>query len=217
MKVLEFGMRIREFIIPQDKVFFDLLSDQSQILVKGAKALHDMMIDYSDAYAKAADIKEIEHQGDAVAHALYLRLNRAFVTPLDREDLMDLASKCDDVLDAVNGVARRLVIFEIAKPTENMKNFTKLILKATEEINLLITNIKKANQTQVDRTCDEVDALENQGDDLLHDSLVELFRTPGKSAVEVIKFKEIYEWLESALDRCEDVTYAAADIIVKNR
>jgi len=217
MKVLEFDMRLREFIIPQDKVFFDLLSDQSQILVKGAEALLDMIVNYSDVYAKAAGIKDIEHQGDAVAHEIYVRLNRAFVTPLDREDLMNLASRCDDALDVINGVAQRFASFEIKKPTENMKSFARLILKATKEVNLLVTNIKKVDQSRVDRGCEEVDMLENQGDELLHISLVDLFGRKNTSAVDIIKFKEIYEWLESALDRCEDATYATADIIMKNK
>jgi len=80
-----------------------------------------------------------------------------------------------------------------------------------------MTNIKKADQRQVDRACEEVDMLENQGDELLHASLVELFRKDDAAVMEIIKFKEIYEWLESALDRCEDVTYAIADIVMKNR
>lgn len=217
MKVLGIGMRLREFIIPQEKVFFDLLSEQSRILVKGAEALFDMVMNYCDLNAKAADIKEIEHQGDAFAHELYVRLNRTFVTPFDREDIMDLASKCDDALDAINGVAKRLLIFEIESPTENIRNFVKLILKATREIDLLMTNIKKADQTLVEKGCEEVDMLENQGDELLHASLVDIFRKNEMQAVEVIKLKEIYEWLEHALDRCEDVAYAIADIVMKNK
>ncbi|MBS7650255.1 DUF47 family protein, partial [Candidatus Bathyarchaeota archaeon] len=166
--------------------------------------------------AKAANIKRIENQGDSVAHEIYVRMNRTFVTPLDREDLIGLASKCDDVLDAINGVARRLLIFEVGAPTENMKRFVELILKAIRQVSILMSNIRRADQKLVDGVCEEVDSLENQGDELLHTSLIDLFRE-NKDAIEIIKLKEVYEWFEITLDRCEDVTYVIADIVMKNR
>ena len=210
-------MQLREFIIPRDKIFFNLLAEQSRILVKGAETLFDIVMNYSEVRSKVSDIKAIEHEGDAVTHELYVRLNKTFVTPLDREDLMSLASKCDDVLDAIYGAAKRFQVYEIDQPTEYMKNFVELILKATREINILMPNIKRGDQSEVDKACEAVDILENQGDELLHGALMELFRKGKEAVVEIIKNKEIYEWLESALDRCEDVTYAIADIVMKNR
>jgi len=210
-------MQLREFIIPRDKIFFNLLAEQSRILVKGAETLFDIVMNYSEVRSKVSDIKAIEHEGDVVTHELYVRLNKTFVTPLDREDLMSLASKCDDVLDAIYGAAKRFHVYEIDQPTEYMKNFVELILKATREINILMPNIKRGDQSEVDKACEAVDILENQGDELLHGALMELFRKGKEAVVEIIKNKEIYEWLESALDRCEDVTYAIADIVMKNR
>ena len=210
-------MQLRELIIPQDKIFFKLLAQQSGILVKGAETLFDIVMNYNEVRSKVMNIKEIEHEGDAVAHELYVRLNKTFVTPLDREDLMSLASKCDDVLDAIYGAAKRFHVYEIDQPTEYMKNFVELILKATREINILMPNIKRGDQSEVDKACEAVDILEDQGDELLHGALMELFRKGNDAVVEIIKNKEIYEWLESALDRCEDVTYAIADIVMKNR
>ncbi|MCX6660062.1 MAG: DUF47 family protein [Candidatus Bathyarchaeota archaeon] len=210
-------MQLREFIIPRDKIFFNLLAEQSRILVKGAETLFDIVMNYSEVRSKVSDIKAIEHEGDAVTHELYVRLNKTFVTPLDREDLMSLASKCDDVLDAIYGAAKRFHVYEIDQPTEYMKNFVELILQATREINILMPNIKRGDQSEVDKACEAVDILENQGDELLHGALMELFRKGKEAVVEIIKNKEIYEWLESALDRCEDVTYAIADIVMKNR
>jgi predicted phosphate transport protein (TIGR00153 family) len=210
-------MQLRDFIIPQEKIFFNLLAEQSRILVKGAETLFDIVMNYSEIRSKVSDIKEIEHEGDAVTHELYVRLNKTFVTPLDREDLMSLASKCDDVLDAIYGAAKRFHVYEIDRPTEYMKNFVELILKATREINILMPNIKRGDQSEVDKACEAVDILEDQGDELLHGALMELFRKGEEAVVEIIKNKEIYEWLESALDRCEDVAYAIADIVMKNR
>jgi len=211
-------MRLREYLVPQEKVFFKLLADQSFHLVKGAEMLYDMLANNDvDLRQKVLEIKEIEHEGDAATHELYVRLNRTFVTPIDREDLMDLASKCDDALDAINGVARRIFIYEIGKPQDNMRNFAELILKSSRALSRLMTNIKNADQSKVDKECEEVDMLENQGDELLHAALVELFRRDDMRTVEIIKFKEIYEWLESTLDRCENAAYAVADIVMKNR
>ena len=211
-------MRLREYLVPQEKVFFKLLADQSFHLVKGAEMLYDMLANNDvDLRQKVLEIKEIENEGDAATHELYVRLNRTFVTPIDREDLMDLASKCDDALDAINGVARRIFIYEIGKPQDNMRNFAELILKSSRALSRLMTNIKNADQSKVDKECEEVDMLENQGDELLHAALVELFRRDDMRTVEIIKFKEIYEWLESTLDRCENAAYAVADIVMKNR
>jgi hypothetical protein len=130
---------------------------------------------------------------------------------------MTVASRCDDVLDAIDGAAQRLITFDISEPTEIMRSLARLILKGTREINLLMTNIKKADQRQVDRGCEEVDMIENQGDELLHAVIGDLFRKNDIPVLEIVKLKEIYEWLESALDRCEDVTYSIADIVMKNR
>jgi predicted phosphate transport protein (TIGR00153 family) len=210
-------MRLRELIVPQEKIFFHLLTEQSQILVRGAEALYEMLTDYHDIHMKAAGIKETEHAGDNVAHELYVKLNTTFVTPLDREDIMTVASRCDDVLDAIDAAAQRILTFEIEEPTEIMRSLARLILKATREINVLMMNIKKADQRQVDRGCEEVDMIENQGDELLHAAIGDLFRRNDVPVLEIIKLKEIYEWLEAALDRCEDVTYAIADIVMKNR
>jgi predicted phosphate transport protein (TIGR00153 family) len=208
-------MKLREFIIPHDNVFFDLLTEQAEILLKGAETLYDLMENNQDVQGQVAKIKDLEHQGDAVAHQIYTRLNNTFITPLDQEDLMSLTSKLDDVLDMINGISKRFFIFEIGEPAINMKGFSKLIFMASREINLLVTNIRKINRTEIDRGCEEIDLLENQGDELLHGSLVDIFKM--KDAVEIIKYKEIYEWLELALDRCEDVGYAIADIVTKNR
>ncbi len=222
-------MQNREVHISQGKIFFELLSRQSQLLVKGAKAFHNMMTDYTDLGVKAADINSIEHEGDLIARELYLKLNKGFLSPSDREELIDLAAKCDDVLDSINGATRRLLMFGIEVPTEKMKQYAELILKAATTIDIMITGIKKVDQSartqievdklseEIDGLSEEIDTLENQGDALLHSSLVELFRRKDTSAVDIIKYKEIYEWLESTLDRAEDTSYAIVDMIMKSK
>ncbi len=222
-------MENREVRISQGKIFFELLSKQSQALLKAAKAFHNMMADYTDLGAKTADINSIEHEGDSITHELYVKLNSGLLSPSDREELIDLAAKCDDVLDSLNGATKRLLMFGIEVPTEKMKQYADLILKAATTIHIMITDIKNEDQSahtqvevdriskEIDRLCEEIDTLENKGDELLHSSLVELFRRKDASAIDIIKYKEIYEWLESTLDRAEDASYAIADIVMKSK
>lgn len=215
-----------EFRVSQGTIFLELLSKQSQVVLKAAKTFCKLMDDYTDLGAKTADINSIEREGDLIAHELYVKLNRTLLSQSDREDVIELAAKCDDVLDSINGASKRLLMFDIEAPTEKMKQFAELILKAATQIDIMIANIKEADEKQadadwlfkeIDRLCEEVDVLENKGDELLHSSLVELFRRKDTSAVDIVKYKEIYEWLESALDRAEDTSYAIADLIMKKK
>ncbi len=209
-------MDIKEWMTPQEKQFFDDLESEAENVLQGARAFRAIFDDFTRLADHRKRIKDIEHRGDEIVHHLYESLNRAFVTPLAKEDLSGLASKLDDVLDYINGAATRLAVYEIDRPTKSMIDFAEIILKAAEQIRAGMTAVRSPKAQDAVMACTiEVNRLENVADDLLMTSLAEVFKSG--DPVRIIKFKDIYEYLEIVTDRCEDVANILEDIVVKGR
>ncbi len=207
-------MGILSWIIPQEKHFFDMIEKQSSNVVEGVNALLDMLENYEDIEAKRENIKKIENNGDRMVHDTFAELNKTFITPIDREDISKLVSALDDILDNLEAVSERLVLYEIKKPPLYMIDFAKTLQKASFNVHRgisLLRDLKEAKQIQ--NYCKEINTLENEGDILLRKATAELFTR--KDPVEIIKFKELYEDMEAAIDRCEDVADVVGDILVK--
>ena len=199
---------------PQEKQFFDDLEAEAENVLSGAKALRALLEDFSHVGDHRRRIKDIEHRGDEIVHHIYGSLNRAFVTPLAKEDLGGLASKLDDVLDYIHSAATRLAIYDVGAPTPPMMEFADLILRATEQLRDGMRSVRDAKRRDAVIACTiEVNRLENVADDLLLNSLGELLKT--SDPIRIIKLKEIYETLEVVTDRCEDAANVLEDIVVK--
>lgn len=207
-------MGLREWLLPRDKEFFALLADESRNVVDGARALREMIMNFEEREAKYKQIRDLEHKGDTIVHDIFERLDKAFITPIDHEDLARLASTYDDVIDNIYGVAKRIIIYEIREPTMEMFEFTELVVQSVTEIDEALSLIQRLDQPEVERRCIEVDRLENLADDLLNRSVGNLFKT--KDPIHIMKLKEIYERYEIITDRCEDVTDAIHDAVLKN-
>jgi predicted phosphate transport protein (TIGR00153 family) len=206
-------MDLRGILLPREKVFFQLLEQESRNVLMGAQALNDMILNFEDLSEKRKHIEEIEHRGDEIVHSIYDRLRTTFITPIDRDEIGKLASLYDDVLDFIDGVAERLKIYEIQTPTEAMKKLAHTVLKSVEEIDIAFGLIHEIRTPDIEARCIEVDRLENEADSLLHESVAALFKT--KDAVTIIKLKELYEFLESITDKCEDVVLELRNIVVE--
>jgi len=207
-------MGILSWLIPQEKHFFDMIKQQSENVITGVNALVDMLEHYKQIDEKRENIKKIENNGDKMVHDIFAELNKTFITPIDREDISKLVCSLDDILDNLEAVAERLVIYEIRKPPAYMLEFAKTLQKATQNVHggiNLLRNFKEAEQIRA--FCKEVNTLENEGDQLLRKATAELFIE--KDPIEIIKIKELYEHLEAAIDRCEDVADVIGDILVK--
>ncbi len=208
-------MGLKEWIIPQDKHFFNMLENESQNVLEGSKAFLDMLNNYENIKQKQQKIKDIEHQGDDFVHEIFEELNKSFITPIDHEDISALASAFDDVLDNIDGTATRLVLYEIEKPEEDMIRLAEVILKQATELNTAICGLRNINNPkEIERRCIEVNRLENIADDIYKNSVAKLFKR--KDAIEIMKLKEVYERLEFATDKCEDAANVISDIVVKN-
>ena len=206
-------MGIRELLVPREKVFFQLLEQESKNVLLGAQALRDLMLSYETLPEKRNRIKDIEHQGDEIVHQIYERLMKSFVTPIDREEIGKLASLYDDVLDFIYATVNRLYLYEIERPTEAMRRLTDLVVKTAEEINFAFAAIHEIKAPGIEARCNEVDRLENEADALLNESVAALFKT--HDAIAIMKLKEVYELLEAITDKCEDVVQVIRNIILE--
>jgi hypothetical protein len=206
-------MDLKELLLPRDKVFFQLLEEESRNVLIGAQALNDMILDFENLSEKGKHIEEIEHRGDEIVHNIYDRLRTTFITPIDRDEIGKLASLYDDVLDFIDGVAERLKLYEIKTSTEAMKKMASVVLKSVEEINVAFGLMHQITAPDIEARCIEVDRLENEADDLLHESVAALFKTD--DAITIIKLKEVYEFLENITDKCEDVVQELRNIVLE--
>ena len=204
------------WIRSNDKEIIDVLEEQAANLVKATSYLVEFMSSYKmDGESRYEIIKNLEHTGDQITHRLFTILDKTFVTPLDPEDISKLTSAIDEVLDATEGVANRFVLFSIEAPTQYMIELSKILLSASQEVQLLITRIRslKSASNLIDHSKNIVN-YEHKADTIYRTAIAELFKT-NNNPIEIIKLKEVYETLEGALDRCADVADVVEDIALK--
>jgi predicted phosphate transport protein (TIGR00153 family) len=199
-------------LIPREEKFFDLFEQQAANIVAAARVLEELVLDYPDAKAKVQQIRDLEHAGDTLTHELVKRLNTTFITPIDREDVYALASRLDDVIDLIDAVADRLLLYRISVPTPGCKDMAKIIVKTAEETDRAVRCLRTLSPFY-HKHCVEVNRLENEADRLLRDLLAALF--DGTDPIEIIKWKELYETMEEVTDRCEDVVNVIEGIVLK--
>jgi predicted phosphate transport protein (TIGR00153 family) len=197
-----------------DRTITDMLESQGANLVKATSSLFELVTDFKMVAERNSKIKDLEHEGDQIAHNLFTLLAQTFVTPLDREDISRLASAIDEVLNYTDGTADRFVLFKIKEPTPYMLELAKMLLSASQEIYLLMTQIRKLKKAnELVEHCRAIKRYEHEGDKIYRTAIAELFETD--NAIKIIKLKEIYETLEGALDRCQEVADIVEDIALK--
>ena len=202
-------------LIPKEQKFFELFELQATHNVEAARIFKELSERWSldsDAFSR---LEDIEHEADITTHEVYDRLNRTFVTPFDREDIHALASELDDVVDLIQSIASRMKLYRVERSTEALSQLLDTLYRSTENIRKAITELKNPDKARrVLDYCIEVNRLENAGDRALEIAISKLFQgTP--DPLEVIKWKEIYEVTEAAIDKCEDVANIIESILVK--
>jgi predicted phosphate transport protein (TIGR00153 family) len=209
----EFDMGLKEWIIPQDKAFFDILEKESANVLLGAAKLEDAMKSFDRMEERRREFKDIEHVGDDIVHQIYEKVNRSFITPIDQEDITQLASLYDDVLDYMYAVMNRVVLYEVSGPTESMIKFAGICRASVEQIHQAFISMRKQDKPEIDKRCIEVDRLENEADEVLNETMTQLFKSD--DVINILKMKEIYEHMETVTDRCEDLSFVLRDILIK--
>ena len=200
---------------PKDHKFFDLFRRDAANLREGALALRDLIDHYENVESKYEKIKLIEHQGDIITHEIFTKLRETFITPLEREDIHDLASGLDDVLDCIEGVASRMCYFKVPRPTPEVRKLVDIIGQAVEQIFEAVDHLETLGCCHA--FCKQINVLEYEADVVCREAIADLFQKTEKveDIKDLIKLKEIYTRLETAADRCEDVANVIEGIIVK--
>jgi uncharacterized protein len=203
-------------LLPRDEKFFDFFSAVATITVESASLLQELL--RADAQRRTAivdQIKRLEHQADQVTHEVVTRLDRVFITPLDREDIHVLASRLDDVIDLIDGTARRVLIFHTGKAPDGAVLLAQVIGRAVAELQTGVGALEKNKGGTVLAACVQVKRMEEEGDSLYHEWLGRLFQGQ-PDPLDVIKWKEIYDNLEKTLDTIEDAANVLESISIKH-
>ena len=202
--------------IPRDMGFYDLFEQETANLVIAAEKLVDLFDNYENVEAKAKELKDLEHRGDVITHEIIARVHRSFVTPIDREDITLLAHSLDDVMDFIEAAGRTAFLYRVAQPTQRARELASIVAKLTVKLNEVMPQLRHHDKFNwILKQCVEINTLENEADDVFHAALAELFEACARDACEVIKWREIYEHLENATDRGEDVANVLEGIVLK--
>ncbi len=206
-------------LLPKDDKFFGHFERAVENLLNAARIFKELMtnsISPQERAQKIRKIEELEHKGDEVTHQIYNDLSSTFVTPLDREDIHQIASKLDDVLDYIHGAATRIVLYRVETISPDLERLATMIYQAVEELHRAIPQLRDLREVSSIRDAlVKVNSIENEADDLFERSIANLFETC-RDPILLIKTKELLVSLETATDKCEDVANAIESIIVKN-
>jgi uncharacterized protein Yka (UPF0111/DUF47 family) len=203
-------------LIPRNYLFYDLFEQSARNLVTAAEAMVDLMEHFENVDMKTARMKELEHVGDSIIHEIVEELHKTFVTPLDREDITALAQNMDDVMDYMEGATTAICIYGIRRPTAAACSVADLVRLQTVQVEKALPKLRQRSQLRsVLEECVEVHRLENEADSLFLDAMARLFEEE-PSAVEIIKWREIYDQLEQATDSCEHVANVLEGIVLKH-
>lgn len=202
--------------IPREEKFFRLFEDDARNMVKTAEALKGLIDTWENVEERVDAITELEHQGDSVTHRIMEQLHRTFVTPFDREDIALLANSLDDIVDFIHATADAMFLYKIEQPSQRAKELADILVQAAAEVEKALLLLEHhAQLKQVLERCVEINRLENMADRVFRAAMAELFNDSTDIAY-IIKWREIYEHMESATDRCEDVADVLEGVALKH-
>jgi uncharacterized protein len=200
-------------LIPKEERFYDDFITMAEQIRHGSQLLDAMLAPDKPIWDRADEIKEVEHKCDFLTHEIIQRLNRTFVTPLDREDIHELARSLDDVMDAIDASATILKLYHIDSVRPGARELARLVLDSTEQLVGAVKALEK--RKGVAECAVEINRLENEAD-RAHQAAVQALFADERDAVVIIKWKEIFDFLEQATDRCEDVANVLEGVVVKH-
>jgi uncharacterized protein len=201
--------------LPREGRFFILFKESADNAAEIALLLKDLVDSWTNVEAKVESVINLEHKGDGVTHEIIALVNRTFVTPFDREDIALLAHSLDDIVDFVEAAADAMNLYKIECPTQRARELANILVQTTREVQLAMHELsQKVNLKQILSRSVEINRLENMADKVYREALAELFRD-SKDIPYIIKWREIYEYMETATDRCEDVANALEGVALK--
>jgi predicted phosphate transport protein (TIGR00153 family) len=203
--------------LPKETSFFDFFEQHAALTVEGAKEFLSLVATGANIEAKAKRIADIEHETDVITHRCVEALHKTFITPIDRDDIHRLITKMDDVMDFVEAAAERIALYEITVMTSEVRDLADVLVRASEQVALAAKGLRNLKDPQtILKLCVDINRLENEGDQILRRAVAKLFKENAGDPITVIKWKEIYENLESATDRCEDVANIIEGVVLEH-
>jgi predicted phosphate transport protein (TIGR00153 family) len=203
-------------LLPHDVSFFTHFEQQGKKTVEGCRAFLEMVENPTALESQAERVKQIEHECDEITHAVVAGLHRTFITPIDRNDIYRLITKMDDIMDMVEAAADRLALYDVREMNREVVDLARCLVDSAEHVLAAVAGIRDLDRSNgILQHCVEINRLENVADTILRGALARLFREE-KNPIAVIKWKEIYETLESATDRCEDVANVIEGVLLEN-
>lgn len=208
-------MGLKDWLLPREERFFDLLEAQSAKVVEGVDAFLHLVEKWENPVEGGRRVKDLEHEGDLLVHGVFEALNKTFITPIDREDIARLAKALDDVLDFTHHVSEHLILYEISRPTPELVDLAQTLAKQVRYLDEAVRHLREpARREELKKKLVEVHRLENHADDVTTRAIAALFKQDDVKYT--IKMKEIYESLETATDKCEDAADVIRDVVVKH-
>jgi predicted phosphate transport protein (TIGR00153 family) len=203
-------------LLPREEDFFGLFERHAALTVEGAREMQRLVQGGQNVRALAARIKEIEHETDVITHACVERLHKTFITPFDRDDIHRLITRMDDVMDYIESAAMAVSLYELVEMTSPARELADVLVRSTEAVAIAVGGLRNVKQSEgILKACIEVNRLENEGDEILRNALASLFRE-ARDPLLVLKWKEVYEALENATDRCEDVANIIEGVVLEH-
>jgi hypothetical protein len=205
-------------LIPREEKFFAYFQRICATIVEGARTLDQLVRDPGSTEAHLGRLRELEHEADTITHDTLDKLNRTFLTPFDREDIDAIARNLDDVMDYLEEAGQRIGMYGIQAPRDDGSRLSAIPIKAAEELERVFHALDqhKKNKAKIRAHLIEINRIENESDAIFRHALSRLFDEPGLSAVELMKWKDIYELIETAVDMCEKVSHVVDGILVKH-
>jgi uncharacterized protein len=206
-------------LLPKEGRFHELLARDTENLMLAVKLFSEIAhtTSFEERRLKTVQLKAIEHEGDTITRCVFDALNSTFLTPFDRDDIRSLAMDLDDILDFLEGVAQYFVILELKESPEGLRRFAAILVAMVEQIHKVTSMIwDLSNAPQIQDTIVRISELENEADALYNTVIADLFKGDGRSPLEIMKWKEVYDSLENACDQCKDYTHVVGNVVVKN-
>ncbi len=205
-----------EKLMPRSDEFFDDFDQQAATTVEGARLFKALLDDFTDVARKVQAIKDVEEKADAITHQAFERLHKQFITPFDRGQMRRLLSRIDDVLDLADAASERLLMYEITDSTPDSRALADVLVRSCETMQEAVRGLRLIKKPEVIlAACREINALEHQADTLLRATLAKLFKSGG-DPLTIMKWKEIYDLIETATDRCEDVADVIEGVVLEH-
>jgi len=209
--------RLIQVLLPHDEKFYSLFEEMTTLLMRGADLLKELPVRLGSGGADLVrEFEDLEHQADSVTHRIYAELNATFVTPFDREDIHELASALDDIMDFMNGVAERFLLYKVSECPPPTVKLIDILHSGVEELEQGIPMLRDFHDNDaLKKVLERINTYENEADDVFDQAIADLFENE-RDPVKIIKLKEIYVSLETATDKCEDAANVLETILIKH-